>query len=440
MLAFFSLDELKARAEQIWGVEIDAVAYPLYTISGCTFETPIARLSHWVEETNGSSLPDVADWCKKNSVGLVLTCNLDFAFLNSDLCHIVFARGSTANHACIFSKATHTLFAMLLDGALKAVADRGVEVEGIALSVVDLWGMSGRRGTVETSCYCRECRRSLVESGVDLDYLMFADPSPFRLMLADRNSGVYHESGFDEHVSPDVIIALSERGGLLADEVLKDTTDQVRLKEVQKLRSAATHLIKYIHARRKITLDGLQRLSDAVRAKGVQCFASAQIFDYDWNCGIFSTDLFNTGLFDEVWHAPQNKVDLPSEPPGRIYMVMRGNYYIYALFTRMEIYHDRDHRERTGQDDDGAAAARVIEASRSLQAAQCTPAAVHVQRQMDPSTPLVISAVDSDLIHMLIEDYRVLADRATEHIRAAQAASAGLSEMLRRMMGGGATE
>jgi hypothetical protein len=335
-LATGEIAGLVERIEAAWDLRVGSISYPVMWIGGAT-TTP--------DVTFRSSLPDsvpsmnrVLQYCAESGKPLWLSLDLDLKPVRSDLVHIKAYRGNFMNHACVNTPATLEAVRLILRALRSTIAQHpNVNVQGIVYSLQDLWPMHGRRGTVDMTCFCKNCLQYFESHAPGLLDHFIGRYSPWDLVLRDDRDGVAHINALTRKTTPEELLTLSTARGFLPSRADADDESGELAANSKLMMEWAAIALNYAKTRSDLTAMAVKRLANVARAElgnvRVACVVSS--LGLDWASGLFFEQL-DGELADEYWtDASNSPLDL-SGMEMRHYLFDRARYYLMGFTDALE--------------------------------------------------------------------------------------------------------
>lgn len=343
------LDQFEAEA----GYPCSGVVLPLTVPEGLTFQNRLGYPTY-IASPYGSPIDlerAVRDFATEG-VDIYVCLTPTMSFVRTDTLNVVDIVYDEAASFCINKKKAQKVLGIVIEDALQYVTAAMASVSnpksnfrGIAINVVDLWGMSAENERIMLTCFCPACRESLGKLGIDLkDFETF--PNPWNLLLRDRMGGIEHISGVGYGVTR------AERvSEIRSQSKLRGFAEQAFGNQSEEnLDQLASKALSYMEARQRITLDGLEELFNVARSvvPELRRIVITEGDAYNFTAGLFLKDIDNPELVDELWFDSGASTPPVVNTDYRAYMCSRARYLVDAFFLFAAQVADEQSRASTG--------------------------------------------------------------------------------------------
>ncbi|MFE5210982.1 hypothetical protein [Streptomyces sp. NPDC056600] len=323
-----------------WGVDPKAVALPVSEADGLLYEVEGLRgvplSSHAQPSQSLKGFEDVVEEFLTARKDIILTFCPSMGYIPGEGLQICDISGVTSPQPCIANpRSTEVLGAILGTGIdiVQEVASRkpGYGLQGVALDVTDLWGMSGEVGRVEASCFCTACTQHFADTTPELLKNFKTFPNPWSLLLRPTPTGIDFSSEVPPGITPEEIVGIARQ---------RNYIEQFPKSEQNELLEYANLLLRYMRGRHALTLGAIGALFDYATQELEEKFTRILIMEgetYGWTSGIWLEELDNdfhneeNRSYDELW-LNVTPGYLPRSVPYRAYMWRRSRYTINNFF------------------------------------------------------------------------------------------------------------
>lgn len=326
------LDDFESRA----GVRPTAVVIPINVSEGLTFSNRLGYAT-FVADPHGQRvvLSNAVRMFAHENVDIYLCLTPTLPFLRTGTMNIVDIIYDESPRLCINKRKSQKIFSIIVEEAIAiakteidGAANPKARLRGFVLNIVNLWGMGAKNERILLTCFCPECRRSLVEAGISMqDFETF--PNPWNLLLKDTGTGISHIDighGRTRAERIDEIVGQSMLRGFS-----QDAFPNVGSTDIQRL---ASKVYDYMQARHKITVDAAARIFRTVKKHlpDTDTILITEGTPYNWTAGCFLGDLDDPDIIDEIWFDPSSHGVEIRNVKYRSYMSSRSRYAIDAAF------------------------------------------------------------------------------------------------------------
>jgi len=352
-LEYETAEDQVERFERTWGVPPAAVALPVLLPNGVPFENDFVEALgiRYGGASPKKYLGGIAYEFAKLGLDVMLTVTPTMQFVRSDSLHVIDITGAGSPQACIAKAATRRLLARLIEQASEKVrqacdeaaqhSPRPPKLAGLALDLVDVWGMGAEDERISLVCFCQECREQLglmSKKGRRIVEAFERFPNPWNLVLRDSGSGIQPISELRWGMPAKAIVDLSHLKGFdkIHDRAGLDVVHEAEL------------LMEYMQARhRQVVQVAAELFADAQR-HGLSRIVIVEGELYGWTSGVFIEQLDTSDVCDELWYDPTEQGLTTSRIPFRSYMWRRCRYFLDNFFDFVAKCQDEEKRTATG--------------------------------------------------------------------------------------------
>ncbi|MEU2504702.1 hypothetical protein ABZ621_08305 [Streptomyces sp. NPDC007863] len=340
VLRYKSPTALIAEFQATWGVEPKAVALPVAEADGFLYEVEGLRgvpMSSYAQPTqNLRAFEDVVKVFLGLGKNIILTLCPTMGYIPGEGLQLRDISGASSPQLCLANpRSSEVLGAILGTGIdiVRRVSSKtaGLGLQGVAIDVTDLWGMSGELGRVEATCFCTTCTQHFTDTAPDLLKHFRTFPNPWSLLLRPTDTGIDYVSEVPPGTSPEEVVGIARQ---------RRYVEQFPNADQSELLEHANLLLRYMRSRHALTIGAIGALLDYATEGLDETYTRILIMEgetYGWTSGLWieelDTEFDDEGnrSYDEIWFNVTPGY-LPQTVPYRAYMWRRSRYTINNFF------------------------------------------------------------------------------------------------------------